>query len=107
MIIVGFGWSLDPDQKSMWHTDSYGDAYNMNKYSNERVDELLDEALLTTDVETRKEYYYEMQQILAEEVPAPIIYFRRTTACWNTRLHEHDPNAISTRGNSYEWWVDD
>jgi len=107
MIVVGFGWSLDPSQKSMWHTDSYGDAYNMNKYSNERVDELLDEALKTTDIEKRKEYYFEMQNILAEEVPAPIIYFRRTTACWNTRLHEHDPNAISTRGNAFEWWVED
>jgi peptide/nickel transport system substrate-binding protein len=78
----------------------------MNKYSNERVDELLDAALQTTDQEQRKEYYYEFQQILADEVPAPIIYFRRTTRCWNNRLHEHEPNAIDWKWNVNRWWVE-
>ena len=106
MIIVGFGWGVDPDQKSMWHTDSHPGSFNMNAYSNARVDELLDAALQTTDEELRTEYYYEVQRILAEEVPAPIIYFRRSTACWNKRVHGLDPNAIDTRGNAHEWWVD-
>ena len=106
MIVVGYGWGVDPDQKEMWHTDSHPDSFNMNQYSNERVDELLDAALQTTDQEKRKAYYYEFQQILAEEVPAPIIYFRRTTRCWNGRLHEHDPNAIDWKWNVNRWWVD-
>jgi peptide/nickel transport system substrate-binding protein len=106
VIVVGFGWGIDPDQKTMWHTDSYGGGFNMNKYSNERVDEILDAALLTTDREERKALYFEMQQILAKEVPAPILFFRRSTACWNKRLHGRDPNAINTTWNAHEWWVE-
>jgi peptide/nickel transport system substrate-binding protein len=106
MIMVGFNWDIDPDQKTMWHTDSYGGGFNMNKYSNPELDEILDAALQTTDQETRKELYYQMQHILAEEVPAPILYFRNGTACYNNRVHELVPNAINTRDNAYEWWVD-
>jgi peptide/nickel transport system substrate-binding protein len=106
MIVVGFGWDVDPDQKTMWHTDSYGGGFNMNKYSNARLDKILEAALQTVDQEERKGYYYEMQRILAEEVPAPILWFRRTTYCWNQRLHEFDPNAINTKGNAHEWWVE-
>jgi peptide/nickel transport system substrate-binding protein len=106
VIMVGFSWGTDPDQKTMWHTDSYGGGFNMNTYSNPRVDELLDAALLTTDQEERKEYYYEVQQIIAEEVPAPILYFRRSTVCYNDRVHEIYPNAIDIRGYAHEWWVE-
>jgi peptide/nickel transport system substrate-binding protein len=106
MIVVSFGWDVDPDQKTMWHSDSYGGGFNMNRYSNPRVDELLDNALRTVDQEERREYYFEMQHILAEDVPAPILWFRRTTACWNERLHEFSPNAIDTRGSAHGWWVD-
>jgi peptide/nickel transport system substrate-binding protein len=107
MIVVGFNWDPDPDQKTMWHTDSYGGGFNMNKYSNPEVDRVLDAALLTTDQEERKEYYYEMQRLLAEDVPAPIIYFRQGTGCWNVRLHEFKFNALeSERWNAEDWWVD-
>ena len=71
-----------------------------------RVDELLDAALLTMDQEERKEYYFEMQQILAEEVPAPILYFRQGTGCWNKRLHEFEFYAVNYRYNSGDWWVE-
>jgi len=106
VIMVGFSWDIDPDQKTMWHTDSYGGGFNMNKYSNPELDEILDAALQTVDQEERKAYYYEMQSILAEEVPAPILYFRNGTGCWNKRLHEFEYNDIDYRWNAYDWWVE-
>jgi peptide/nickel transport system substrate-binding protein len=107
MIVVGFNWDTDPDQKTMWHTNSYGSGFNMNKYSNPELDKILDDALLTVDQEKRKEYYYQMQHILAQDVPAPILYFRQGTGCWNKRLHEFKFNAIEQeRWNAEQWWVD-
>ena len=106
MIVVGFGWGVDPDQKTMWHTDSYGGGFNMNTYSNARMDEILDAALLTTDQEKRKEYYYEMQAILAQDVPAPILYFKDGLGCHNKRLHEIYINDIDNYLNAQEWWVE-
>jgi peptide/nickel transport system substrate-binding protein len=106
VIMVGFSWDIDPDQKTMWHTESYGGGFNMNKYSNPTLDKILEDALLTTDQEKRKEYYFEMQRIVAEDVPAPILYFRNGTGCWNKRLHEFEYNAVDIRWNSHQWWVE-
>ena len=42
---------------------------NTQQYSNARVDELMDLAGATNDIEERKKYYAEMQEILTEELP--------------------------------------
>jgi len=86
VLLVGFSWDIDPDQKAMWHTDSYPDSFNMNKYSNPELDEILDAALETPDVEKRKEHYFEMQRILAEELPNVILYFRKILFGVNKRV---------------------
>jgi len=46
-----------------------GDAGNLVFYSNPEVDDLLDQARSTPDVEKRKELYFKVQEITAEEVP--------------------------------------
>ena len=46
-----------------------GDDGNLAFYSNEEVDQLLDEARQTADFEERKEKYFRVQEITAEEVP--------------------------------------
>ncbi len=103
VVVVGFTWDVDPDQKTMWHTESYGGGFNVNKYSNPDLDKILDDALATNDQETRKKLYFEMQSILAEEVPSPILYFRRGTECWNAQLHEYDVNDINKWYNAHQW----
>jgi ABC-type transport system substrate-binding protein len=45
------------------------DAGNLTFYSNPEVDQLLDEARQTDDFETRKEKYFQVQEITGEEVP--------------------------------------
>ncbi|UCC64643.1 MAG: hypothetical protein JSV36_06250, partial [Anaerolineae bacterium] len=107
VIMVGFSWgTADPDQKTMYHTDSYGAGFNMNTYSNPELDEILDKGLQIIDQEERKQNYFEMQRIVAEDVASPILYFRNTTTCWNQRLHERDPNANNTTWNAHLWWVE-
>jgi peptide/nickel transport system substrate-binding protein len=107
VIMVGFSWgTAEPDQTTMWHTKSYGAGFNMNKYSNPELDAILEEGLQTIGNENRIPLYYEMQRIVAEDVPAPILYFRMTLACWNKRLHEYDPNANNTVWNVHKWWVE-
>lgn len=106
VIVVGFNWDIDPDQRAMWHTESFNGGFNVNRYSNPEVDVHLDAALNTTDIAVRKEHYYAMQHILAEEVPSPILYFRQGTECWNTRLHEYHADDINPYYNAHEWWVD-
>lgn len=65
-------WGIDftdPDGALYRQFHSEGD-FNKSGYSNPHVDELLDAARETSDVDRRKELYDEVQSILAEEVPA-------------------------------------
>lgn len=106
MVIVGFSWGVDPDQSTMWATESYKGGFNLNKYSNPQVDQIVKQALSELDQEKRKQLYIQMQNIIADEAPSVILYFTQTPAAVNKRVHNLFPNAVSVRWNSHTWWVD-
>lgn len=106
MFLVGFQWDTDPDQTAMWACDAYEGGFNMNKYCNEQVDALLAEGLATTDQAERIRIYTEMQNILMDELPSPIIDFPKEIYGVNRRVHNLFPNAVDTVYNAHEWWVD-
>ncbi|MFH1661756.1 MAG: peptide ABC transporter substrate-binding protein [Candidatus Falkowbacteria bacterium] len=65
----------DPDPYAFWHSTQIGEnGLNITDYSNKDVDILLEEARLTSDIETRKEKYYKFQEIISEDVPAIFMY---------------------------------
>lgn len=67
-----YGSIADPDASTTLRSDG---ANNFSKFKNERVDELLDLGLVETDPDKRKEYYAEIQEIVAEEVPFLFLQF--------------------------------
>ena len=70
-------WQMSPDPSpalfTPYHSKGSG---NYLKYSNARVDELLEKAIATYDRNQRRAYYREVDQILADEAPCPIPYHR-------------------------------
>jgi len=73
--IVGIGWTggSDPDghieelQSSDFHVP---DGFNWNLYSNDEVDELIQEGQTTIEVDERRSVYQELQELLAQESPS-------------------------------------
>jgi peptide/nickel transport system substrate-binding protein len=64
----------DPDQTTLWTSKGIGSGgLNGMQYKNPEVDRLMAEALTTTDHAKRKPLYFQIQNILAEELPAPIL----------------------------------
>jgi peptide/nickel transport system substrate-binding protein len=61
-----YGDALSPDASETLRSDG---ANNFSSFRNERVDELLDLGRQEVNPEVRREYYYEIQDIVAEEVP--------------------------------------
>lgn len=59
--------------RRFYHSSGYG-ATLYSHYSNERLDELLDAGLATTDEEERAEIYSEIEQIVMEEALVAPIY---------------------------------
>jgi peptide/nickel transport system substrate-binding protein len=106
MFLVGFGWQADPDQTSMWSCGGYTGGFNLNKYCNPRVDELLAQGLAEFDQEKRKQLYVEMQNIIMDELPAFIMLFPQDIVAVNKRVHNLRPNGVNTRWNVHTWWVE-
>ncbi|MBM7631515.1 glutathione ABC transporter substrate-binding protein [Geomicrobium sediminis] len=71
------GWvtvtgDADYGMYSLFHSDNHGEVGNRSFYTNEDVDELLDQARQAEDPAEREELYSEVQEILVDE--APMIY---------------------------------
>lgn len=62
----------DPDQYIYWHT---GQGRNLSRFSNPRIDKLLEDGRKTIDSQERKKIYFDFQRFLAEETPAIFLYY--------------------------------
>jgi peptide/nickel transport system substrate-binding protein len=87
VLMVGFSWGVDPDQAQVWHSRNAAvGGFNGMQYKNPALDKVLDDAVATLDQEKRKQLYFKMQQILAEDVPAPILTFPNGLLSLNKRI---------------------
>jgi peptide/nickel transport system substrate-binding protein len=74
------GWSGRTDPDGNFRNWVYSDAvYNYMKYSNPKVDALLDQGLATVDQNARKQIYGEMMKILDDELPYLYLYHENNT----------------------------
>ncbi|HLI50496.1 MAG TPA: ABC transporter substrate-binding protein [Thermomicrobiaceae bacterium] len=103
---LGFAWSVDPDQTTMWACGSYTAGYDMNKYCNPQVDKLLADGIGTTDQAKRKQIYTQMQNILMTDLPNVVLLFSKAVVGVSKRTHNFFPNAVNAEFNGYQWWVD-
>jgi peptide/nickel transport system substrate-binding protein len=106
IMLVGFSWNVDPDQKVMWHTSNFAPGgFNLNWYSNPEVDKLLDAALDTLDQAKRKELYFKVQAMIAEDDPSTILFFGQAIIGYSKRLNGYTPSAAGALNNVHEWWM--
>jgi peptide/nickel transport system substrate-binding protein len=91
-----------------WVLDSemYPGGGNRMKYSNERVDELLDMLREEFDPELRVPLFTEIQNIALEEVPFVPVIFDYDLRVVGARLHNVYPGPYNTTFNAETWWVD-
>jgi peptide/nickel transport system substrate-binding protein len=59
---------------------------NRGHYSNMRIDELIDFARRTLEMEQRKEAYQEIQRIVAEDLPYVSLFYRENVCIYNKRI---------------------
>lgn len=71
------GWTTPPECDaavySLLHTKHHGSGGNRSFFSNPKVDELLDLARRSTNQEERNKYYFEIQDIVQNELPVFVL----------------------------------
>lgn len=87
-LVIGIAFSdTDPDETTLFTSKGIGSGgLNGMQYKNPDVDRLMAEALTTTDRAKRKPLYFQIQNILADEVPAPILAYYNSIWGINKRV---------------------
>jgi len=101
----------DPDSYAFWHSSQVGEnGLNIANYVSKEVDQLLEDARLTSEIEVRIEKYKKFQEILAEELPAIFMYSPIYTYIQSKKVKGFDVKSIliprDRFSNISQWYVD-
>ena len=105
-----FNWTygaVDPDPADTLRS---GGASNFNNFSNARVDELIEAGVQTVVPEERQAIYYELQDIIVEEVPMLYLQWDDWYNVFSSRvkgLPEATEDGFTIFFNGvHTWWLD-
>ncbi len=105
-IILGWSLSFDPDCYNIWHSSQMKeDKYNFISYKNEEVDKLLVKGRRVFDQEKRKEIYYRIHTILAEEQPYTFLYVGDALPVIHNRFYGVKVSSSGIGYNFIKWYV--
>ncbi len=104
--VAFYAWiaGADPDDSTQFASDQIPPAgQNYAFYKSERMDELQREALSTFDVAVRKRAYSQIQQLVVDDVPQLILFYRDTLYAHAPALQNFAPNGIGEAWNAHQW----
>jgi peptide/nickel transport system substrate-binding protein len=113
-----YSWSNgnDPDNMFYWHSSQIpdsptGSGGNLPAYFHEynfqaEIDDLTSRAAVETDQEVRKELYWQIQELLHEEVPVIFIYWSKAFPAAATNVGGYWPSAFTNLlWNAQDWYL--
>ncbi|MFH1427667.1 MAG: peptide ABC transporter substrate-binding protein [Patescibacteria group bacterium] len=100
----------DPDTYVFWHSSQIGEGgLNIANYTNKEVDQLLEDARLTSNIEVRTEKYKKFQEIIAEDLPVIFLYSPTYTYVQSKKIKGFGVNNILVPrdrfANITDWYI--
>jgi peptide/nickel transport system substrate-binding protein len=102
------GWALsrDPDIYDIWHSSKTKEGeFNFISYKNEEVDRLLIAGRQTFDKNKRKEIYWRIHEILAEEQPVTFLYVPDALPVLHKRFKGVEKAPLGIWYDFIHWYV--
>jgi peptide/nickel transport system substrate-binding protein len=72
--ILGWGLSVDPDAYEIWHSSQIEKGFNFVSYKNPELDRLWEQGRREYDVDKRKNIYWRIHELMAEDQPYTFLY---------------------------------
>jgi len=105
-VLLGWNTGLDPDQYDIWHSSKTKPGeLNFTRYQNPEVDRLLEEGRHTFDQEKRRQAYFRLQEILAEDQPYTFLFVPDALPAIHKRFRGVKPAAAGIDYNFPKWYV--
>jgi peptide/nickel transport system substrate-binding protein len=104
--ILGWTIPMDPDLYDVWHSSKIQErGLNFISYQNRELDELLERARNTFDVDRRRQFYHRIQEILAYDQPYIFLYVPEALPIVQRRFRGVEPAPIGIGHNFIRWFV--
>ncbi|MBX2998727.1 MAG: hypothetical protein KF893_09485 [Caldilineaceae bacterium] len=108
MVIIGWtGLGADPNDDAFWSRqyDVPGSGFNFVSFSNDRVEELLAQGVSVPgcDPQERAAYYYEIQEIIHDELPYIFVRGRVSNYAYTNDWQGINPGPWSFYHNMEQW----
>jgi peptide/nickel transport system substrate-binding protein len=106
--IIQFNATGDPgsSMRVFWHSASIGMS-NLSSYRNPEADRLIDLAITTSDFNARKPMYHRIHELIANDVPAVFLYYKKRYNALSSRFHlpGATPEGIRFDNTIKDWFV--
>lgn len=104
--ILGWTIPMEPDLYDVWHSSKTGpQELNFVSFRNDEVDALIVRARETFDQPLRKQCYYRIQEILAEEQPYMFLYVPDALPILHARFRGVEVAPLGIGWNFIRWYV--
>ena len=106
VVMLAWNISQDPDMYDVWHSSKTNPGeLNFIGFKNAEVDRLLVEGRSTFDMAKRKQAYFRIQEILAEEQPYTFLYVPDALPTVSARIRGVEPAPAGIGHNQIKWYV--
>lgn len=109
MALYAWAAGSDPDNSDLWnsrHIPGWNNGYagrNYPGWRNPEVDGLTEQAVRTPDLETRKQAYFRIQEIINQEYPVLPLYFHTQLAAMKKNIANYKPGPAGALLNAWQW----
>ena len=103
--VLQFNATSDPASSLMlfWHTEAIGRS-NPARYSNPRVDRLIEEARHSLDPDFRDQTFHRINELITEDAPAAFLFFRNHYIAASSRIVITNVRVGSIFGGVRKWY---
>ncbi len=103
-IILGWGLSLMPDAKSIWHSSSdKTGGFNMVGYKNIEVDKLIEQGEITIDKKELSKIYKNIFKKISDDIPYLFLYIPNSITSVNKNIKNVTPALTGLMHNQEDW----
>jgi len=108
-ILIHLAVPGDPDPYPFWHQEQINTGQNYAGYDDRHMSEIIEQARVTINPETRLQLYYEFQEIFAEQVPSLPLYVPIYTYGVGERIRDVQIGPLVHPSDRYrtisDWWI--
>ncbi|WP_066504322.1 ABC transporter substrate-binding protein [Abyssisolibacter fermentans] len=106
MVLLGWDLSLVPDLSFMLHSSQIDNGTNFISYNHIEMDNLLMQAFLAQDRETKRESYINIQKLISEDLPYVSLLFKNKAILVNNKIMgDIKPETFNLYYNIDKWFI--